>query len=45
MKTAKSESSKDAIKASEKGVEAATQDAVKSIDEAMKAKEKDVMTV
>jgi len=45
MKTAKGEASKEEVKRSEKKVEAATQAAINAIDGAIKAKEKDILTV
>jgi ribosome recycling factor len=45
MKTAKSESSKEEAKRAEKTVEDATQAVIASVDAAMKAKEKEVLTV
>jgi ribosome recycling factor len=45
MKTAKSEATKEEVKRSEKKVEGAAQAAVAAIDAAVKAKEKDIMTV
>ena len=45
MKLAKSEATKEQVKRSEKVVEAATKAAVDEVESAMKAKEKDVLTV
>ena len=45
MKTAKSEGSKELIRESEQKVEALTTAAVAEIDAAVKAKEKEILTV